>query len=213
MSCTRDWIHEVGLPALVVDSQSRLFAMNERAELLFGPKRAHRPGGACFEIVGGVDSEGRPFCRPNCPVMQRARRAEEIPAIELGCTAAGRDPRRFRVITIPRSVEGSLQVVHLFDDVQRSHRLWDYVRLIAYRFPDVRVRPDTPPQSVLTARESEVLAHLTLDEDPQRIARLLSISPATARNHVRHILGKLGAHSIQEAVALHLILDDATERE
>jgi DNA-binding NarL/FixJ family response regulator len=37
------------------------------------------------------------------------------------------------------------------------------------------------------------------------IAKRLFVSHATVRNHVQHILAKLGAHSILESIALHLL--------
>jgi DNA-binding CsgD family transcriptional regulator len=41
----------------------------------------------------------------------------------------------------------------------------------------------------------------------EEIGARLERSPVTVRNHVQHILRKLGAHSIAEAVARHLLRD------
>jgi DNA-binding NarL/FixJ family response regulator len=57
-------------------------------------------------------------------------------------------------------------------------------------------RPD------LTAREKEVLALLGAGIDPTNIARQLGITVHTCRSYVRNVLGKLGAHSQLEAVAV-----------
>jgi DNA-binding NarL/FixJ family response regulator len=56
--------------------------------------------------------------------------------------------------------------------------------------------------SRLTAREQEVLRLLSRGADNVAIGRALVISPQTARTHIQNILGKLGAHSRLEAVAI-----------
>lgn len=54
----------------------------------------------------------------------------------------------------------------------------------------------------LTDRELEVLQLLAQGMRPKKIAGDLVISPKTVASHVQHILGKLGAHSRVEAVAI-----------
>lgn len=54
----------------------------------------------------------------------------------------------------------------------------------------------------LTEREKEVLALLVAGVDPTNIARQLGITVHTSRGYVRNVLGKLGAHSQLEAVAI-----------
>jgi DNA-binding NarL/FixJ family response regulator len=53
----------------------------------------------------------------------------------------------------------------------------------------------------LTAREHEILRFLALGLGTSAIARELSISTATVRNHVQRILAKLRVHSRLAAVA------------
>ena len=52
----------------------------------------------------------------------------------------------------------------------------------------------------LTPREREILGLMAEGMDNREIAQRLSISYATVRSHVRHLLGKLGARSKLEAV-------------
>lgn len=54
----------------------------------------------------------------------------------------------------------------------------------------------------LTAREEEVLAHLARGRTNRQLGKELFISEKTVSVHVSNILGKLGAHSRGEAVAL-----------
>lgn len=56
----------------------------------------------------------------------------------------------------------------------------------------------------ITSREQEVLRLLASGASTEAIATQLGISPATARNHINKILGKLGVHSRLEAVTLAL---------
>ncbi|WP_307836103.1 response regulator transcription factor [Phycicoccus sonneratiae] len=60
------------------------------------------------------------------------------------------------------------------------------------------------PGEDLTPREREVLGLLVQGLAPREIASRLSISYATARNHVQSVIGKLGAHSTLEAVTIAL---------
>jgi DNA-binding NarL/FixJ family response regulator len=53
----------------------------------------------------------------------------------------------------------------------------------------------------LTRREREVLALLAEGADNEGIARVLVISPQTARTHIQNIFGKLSVHSRLEAAA------------
>ncbi|MDH4038859.1 MAG: helix-turn-helix transcriptional regulator [Candidatus Krumholzibacteria bacterium] len=60
----------------------------------------------------------------------------------------------------------------------------------------------------LTQREREILSLLAEDATLHEIAERLGVSYATVRNHVQHILRKLGVHSILEAVAVFLLNAD-----
>jgi len=53
----------------------------------------------------------------------------------------------------------------------------------------------------LTTRETEILRHLAVGLGTSAIARELSISLATVRNHAQRILAKLEVHSRLAAVA------------
>lgn len=68
------------------------------------------------------------------------------------------------------------------------------------------------PESVLTAREREVLELLAQGLGPIEIGSELSISPKTVATHVEHIYAKLGVHTRAQAVAkaFRLLLVSAT---
>jgi NarL family two-component system response regulator LiaR len=75
-------------------------------------------------------------------------------------------------------------------------RLLDQVRALDGAAPE-RLRP---VRSSLTEREWEVLDLLVEGATTGDIARQLDVSLATVRSHVKHVLGKLGMHSRDEAV-------------
>ena len=54
---------------------------------------------------------------------------------------------------------------------------------------------------ILTRREIELLRLMMGGANTKAMAQRLHISPATVRNHVQNIFGKLGVHSRLEAVA------------
>ena len=53
-----------------------------------------------------------------------------------------------------------------------------------------------------TPRELAVLTLLADGNDQQQIAAELGISPKTVATHIQHLLGKFGAHSRAQLVAL-----------
>lgn len=65
----------------------------------------------------------------------------------------------------------------------------------------IGTRP-SPPGGDLTARESDVLHLIGAGRGNRQVADELGISVHTVRNHVAHVLEKLGAHSRLEAVAI-----------
>jgi DNA-binding NarL/FixJ family response regulator len=54
----------------------------------------------------------------------------------------------------------------------------------------------------LTPRERQVLSHMADGAGRNEIAARLHLSPHTVRSHMQSLMGKLGAHSALEAVAL-----------
>ncbi len=65
-------------------------------------------------------------------------------------------------------------------------------------------RPDETrgPASQLTPREREILQMIAAGLTDREIAKRLVLSPATARTHARNLIGKLGAHTRAQAVAI-----------
>ena len=183
----------------ICDPFGRMVHLNERARKLLGRCEEGLP---CYKATRGRDAEGRLACRPDCEVMRRAKRSEEIEPVLL---QIGGDAARewHLIIHIPLyAPDGSGPwLLHCACDVDRARRTEEYVARIASRSEFLEAEsPDMP-----SPRELEILDLLAEDKDPKEIARDLHISATTVRNHIQHLLPKLGAHSIPEAVARHIL--------
>jgi PAS domain S-box-containing protein len=78
----------------------------------------------------------------------------------------------------------------------------DHIVGIFGQVSSVIEEPVPHPELPLTPRQSEVLRLLERGRTTQQIADELHLSRETVRNHVRHLLNAVGAHSRLEAVAL-----------
>jgi DNA-binding NarL/FixJ family response regulator len=72
--------------------------------------------------------------------------------------------------------------------------------------PKVANRRPTPSLEQLTPRELEIAGYLKLGWTNRRIAEELVVSPGTVKNHVEHIMAKLGVSDRTQAVVRALQL-------
>jgi len=109
-------------------------------------------------------------------------------AVAAGCSGfvARQDP----LATLARSIRASAAGQTVFTPTAVHH--------LAQSFRSV---PTVAPQE-LSERELEVLRLLATGLATESIAADLHLSVHTVRNHIRHILEKIGAHSRLEAVAV-----------
>jgi DNA-binding NarL/FixJ family response regulator len=131
--------------------------------------------------MAAVDGNGDPVCEPRC---QRARNA-----------LAGRPVERSNVSIRTRAGRRSIMLSTIGVEGQDGHRI---VHLL---HPAEPPRAATAAQPSLTKRQRQVLELLAQGVPPKAVAVRLAIRETTARNHVRAILLRLGAHSQLEAVA------------
>jgi len=190
------------------DERQRVVHANRPAERLFGAGACGRP---CHELVGGVDLEGRAVCRADCRVFASSRRDEAPQALTLVVRDAAGTTRALRVLPFLEHGEGGAwRLVHVAEELAHETGARDFLRVHA-----ARVRPQAArdvPRAPLTPREHEILDRLARGADSKSLARELHVSYATVRNHVQHLLSKLGAHSILEAVAFHVLRSGGAPR-
>lgn len=166
--------------ALATGPDRRITFWNRAAERLLGYTAAEVIGRTCCEVLERS---------PQCQLKAAREGGAEAGAFELTARTRRGETIRLSVSTLlvpPRNGEG-LVTVHLFREASRS-------------------APATPAEvdalaGTLTRRELEVLRLLAEGCNTRAAAQRLGVSPATVRNHVQNLLGKLGVHSRLQAVA------------
>ena len=199
------WVTEVlaatGDGGFAIDTAQRIVVWNVAAEALLGYSAAEVVGRRCHEVFCGRDAAGNLLCCPGCSLLVMAQRGERVANRDMVVPARGGERRWINLSTLVLPARGG--VVHLFRDVSEARareRLAEAILAGRVRPPD----GSASPLATLTRRELEVLQLLTTGADTREIAGALFISRLTARNHVQHILRKLGAASRAEAVAIAL---------
>jgi DNA-binding CsgD family transcriptional regulator len=179
--------------------------MNARAEALLSRRAAACVGLPCHSVVAGVDETGRPHCGSHCAILRRAKQGLPIEPVVLQVGGALGAPTWVHLVAIPvwRVGESLPVLVHCALEFEREHRIEAYLRHVAARSATTAGSPLS--HGSLTQRECEILDLLAADRGPREIAAELHVSYVTVRNHIQHLLVKLGAHSIQQAVARRLM--------
>ena len=193
-------------PAFASDSRDRIVFWNEGAAELLGRRADQVLGRYCYDVLGGRDPRGNPFCQASCPVVATLRAGRPVSAFELE-VSANRHGRRLAHVTILRipSVRPELYtIVHILAPVDPAGRLAQSLAAVAVAAPAAAAPAAAPGDSSppLTRREQEVLQWVASGLPNKEIARKLDLSLATVRNHVHNVLEKLEVHSKLEAVSL-----------
>ncbi len=196
-----------------VDAHQRIILWNKAAEELTGYSAQEALGRPCYEIIAGLDEQGRVVCGAECQVIQvSVSRGRAAPGHDI--TIQTKDERR-RVLNITHILVPSQQpkglpsIVHVFRDVTQQkdalrlvERLTEYLEAHPRALSEATQDPEAARRfQQLTPREREVLALLADGASPRFIASHLHLSLATVRNHIQSILSKLGVHTALEAVA------------
>ncbi len=168
-------LEAIRVPAYIVDRQRRIRWQNAASIELVGDLRGRLDGSA------GLDSEDLPRAREAF-----ARKLDGAASTELEVSVVRPDGTRVRVAvnSVPLKdaegvVIGSFGLVHVLGKVDPS---WE-----------------RPP--ALSPRERETLTLLAAGCSTREMAKEMSISVETVRNHVKRVLRNLGASSRVEAVA------------
>ncbi len=198
-------VARTGAPAWVVTAERRIESINPPARVLFALGDAR--GQPCERVFRCTLPDGTSYCAALCPWKNETRSVPQ--PVRADVTAGG---RRRRVTLAPAFVrspeDGAARLVHLAIVEPRRDRMERWVGRLAARSGNPSASTDCAIAR-LTPREREILRRLALDQTPQAIAWDLGVSYATVRNHIQHILARLDAHSIVEAVARYVIAADA----
>jgi DNA-binding CsgD family transcriptional regulator len=201
------WVRQLDLPVWVTAPDRTLRYVNRKAERLLGIRAGDWLGRPCHEAVAGRDEDGQAICKPGCAVACRSARNEPQPTVDarVGRSAARSHWTRWTVIPVASEDGGAPWLVHTATDLGRSVECERYLQRLAARSVALREIDPTFRPRKLTPRESEILDLLADDREQGEVARDLGISKTTVRNHVQRLTAAIGAHSIQEAIAMRLL--------
>jgi PAS domain S-box-containing protein len=182
-----------------IGPDGRIALWNRAAEKMLGHSAREVIGRPCCDLFVGYDDSGNRLCYQGCHVMSLVKMGDPIQSFDMKTrTKAGRPIWvNLSTLTVPAGPAGGLLTVHLFRDVTATKELLGLVQ-------ERLARPATaePAPDMLTRRELEILRTIAVGVSTRAAADKLHVSTATVRNHVQNILGKLGAHSRLEAVAM-----------
>jgi PAS domain S-box-containing protein len=145
---------------------------------------------AARRIVGDVS--GRQFTSVVAP--EDTRRARELFARKIVGATSATDAGVAIIDSEGRRVGVEITSIPVFDG--------EHVVGVFGQVSNVVEEPHPHPDLDLTPRQAEVLDLLERGRSTKQIAEELHLSTETVRNHVRHILRSVGAHSRLEAVAI-----------
>jgi PAS domain S-box-containing protein len=185
-----------------VSDDGKIAFWNRSAEKILGHAAREVVGRPCCEVFVGRDTSGNRLCYKGCHVLTLVRRGEPVQHFEMATrTKAGRPVwLDISILVVPGARPDTSTTVHLFRDVTASKEIESLVReRLAQTLPPPSLESEPPPE--LTRRELEILRLVATGANTRAMAERLHVSPATVRNHVQHVLAKLGVHSRLEAAA------------
>ena len=209
LSEVRSLVASTADAAFAASSDGTIVAWNDAAETLLGCSARDALGTPCREIVCGTDECGL-VCREACAVLQAVQRRQPIGNFDVQLSERpGKPWCNIYVLQIEAERSATPFAVHLFRSVDIRKRLElalrDFVVASAC-VPGEQVealfsRARTPARAAgLTSRELEVIRRLAAGESAAQIAGQLGISRVTVKNHIQHVLKKLGVSSRLAAV-------------
>lgn len=208
--------------AMLVDQDGKVTFWNRSAERLLGCRAAEVVGRPCHAVLRGETLGGHSLCSASCPIRRHVACDGTVRNFDMQTrTKAGRMIwLNVSSFPVPSRKKGRFLAGHLFRDITRQARVLKMANelysalcvpadgavhetMLAHRAKTQTATPPQLPMTVpLTKRQREILSLLAEGKGTKGVADRLCIRPVTVRNHIQHILAKLGAHSRVEAIAI-----------
>jgi PAS domain S-box-containing protein len=197
-------------PVFALSDQGEIEYWNKAAERLFGYPAEEVKGKSCYQILQGIGTLGTRICHEGCSVLECATKNAEIPNFDMSVKT--RSGKRIWInmstLVFDNTRTGHRLLIHLARDIseqKKTEQLVHKMQDLAQQFnhlgdPVGRVSP----VGELSEQEKQILRLFSEGKSPANIARALSISSQTLRNHLHHINQKLRTHNRLEAV-MHAI--------
>lgn len=193
-------------PAFATDARQIITFWNRGAAKVFGREPHEALGRHCHDVVCGKDGYGNRYCNDQCPIYATVRRGEPVSGCQLLVQSKTGEASvlSVTVLQLPGSTPNLFSLIHLIQPLDESTAIVKTAsRLGAPRLEGPLLGAEAAsPLPPLTTREKEILRWVASGLQNKEIAEKLDISLATVRNHIHHILEKLGVHSKLEAVSL-----------
>ncbi len=196
-----------GDPVFMVNDSWTIIYWNQEAEEAFGQRAADVCGKPCYQVIAGVDGDGRELCRPRCERWALARRGARIRNFEMRANPTRDVWLNVSILPITDPAGRTVALAHIARNIERAKRLERFAQDLVASGEQILAPPaasgaSTAPTPVyLTARELEVLGHMARGSGTTAIAATLGVSKYTVHNHIAAVLNKLGVHSRGEAIA------------
>ena len=186
-----------------IDGSGRIVYWNRAAESMLGYSGREVMGRRCCDVLMGDDENGNRLCCRDCHIMELSKTRAPVHSFDMRTRKKAGSIVWVNVSTLwLRSEDVGDRTVHLIRDVTAARETLGLIReRLAGRASTEPTASNGNGNVALTAREVEILRLVASGLNSKRTAERLYVSPATVRNHIQNILGKLGAHSRLEAVA------------
>lgn len=186
----------------IIDGRQRIVHWDPACEKLFGLSARSVVGRVCHQILNQLTLGGEERCNAHCSLGEISCGQMMPHSLSLSMRTAGsmRPELRMHTMLVPSQDESGWNVVHV---LSRGKSLHSAV-FEADAGPDgehTEPRKEPCSRSPLTRREMEILRLLAAGHSTARMAEILCVSQVTVRNHIQHLLNKMGVHSRLEAVA------------
>lgn len=196
-------------PAFALDGSGHIAAWNSAAEAMFALSAPDAIGRRCHAVVHGTDESG-PVCSAVCAIRQAVQKNEAVGNFDLQiATANGIQWCNVSVLTADVENSATRYSIHVIHTIDTGRRLESLVRdfvvsgtgLLAAQANGSTLSTRSPVHEIkLSARELDVLKLLANGVTTTAVAEQLHLSLTTVKNHVQHILHKLGSHTRLDAI-------------
>jgi PAS domain S-box-containing protein len=180
--------------AFVVDAERRILLWNRAAEHMLGYPAREAVGRTCCDLLIGHEGD-----HDRDRLCCRAPHVLDVHHFDV-CTRTRSGSTIWVNVSALRVPVGEIgeRTIHLLRDVTATRQM---LAVFRERLATITRPGASNGNGALTRREVEILRLISTGLNTKKTAQKLHVSPATVRNHVQNILGKLGAHSRLEAVA------------